>query len=64
MNTPPKDLIKSGEARKLLGVSPLKMRQLLNNGTLRFYPDRLDGRVKLVSKAEVLALKENRAEAA
>lgn len=63
-STTPNDLIKTGEARKLLGISPLKMRDLLKNGVLHHYPDPLDGRVKLVSKAEALSLRANRAEAA
>ena len=60
----PKDLITSTEARKLLGVSPIKMAKLLKHGVLRVYPDPLDERKKLVSKGEVLGLKVPRAEAA
>ncbi len=52
----PTDLIPSTEARKLIGVSTVKMRQLLREGTLRHFPDPLDRRVKLVSRAEVLSL--------
>ena len=59
----PEDLITSTEARKLLGVSPLKMRELLKSGALRHYPNPLDRRVKFVSKAEVLSLKPKRAAA-
>ena len=59
----PKDLITAAEARALLGVSRLKMTRLLA-ATLRVYPDPLDNRKKLVSRAEVLALKIPRAEAA
>ena len=60
----PKDLITASEARALLGVSRLKMTRLLADGTLRHFPDPLDYRKKLVSKAEVLSLRMPRAEAA
>lgn len=60
----PKDLITASEARSLLRVSRIKMATLLKNGTLRHYPNPLDNRVKLVSKAEVLSLIPERAEAA
>jgi hypothetical protein len=60
----PKDLITATEARKLLGVSPLKMTHLLREGALRHFTDPLNKRRKLVSKAEALALKMPRAEAA
>lgn len=61
---PPDDLITTTEARALLSVSRLKMSLLLREGTLRHYTDPLDKRKKLVSRAEVLALKVPRAEAA
>jgi hypothetical protein len=60
----PEDLITATTARKLLGVSPLKMTKLLKEGVIRHFPDPLDERKKLVSKNEVLALKMPRAEAA
>lgn len=60
----PTDLITAKEARGLLGVSPWKMSQLLDSGTLRHFPDPLDKRKKLVSRSEVLKLKMPRAEAA
>jgi hypothetical protein len=60
----PNDLITSTAARKLLGISPTKMSQLLKNGIIRYYPDPLDDRKKLVSKSEVINLKVPRAEAA
>lgn len=60
----PKDLITASEARGLLRVSRIKMATLLKNGTLRHYINPLDNRVKLVSKAEVLSLIPERAEAA
>ena len=59
----PKDLITAAEARALLGVSRLKMTRLLA-ATLRHFPDPLDRRKKLVSRAEVMKLKMPRAEAA
>ena len=63
MNTP-QDLITATEARKILNISPFKLARLLGEGTLRYFPDPLDDRKKLVSKSEVLALKAPRAEAA
>lgn len=60
----PDDLITTTTARKLLGISPLKMTQLLREGVLRHFPDPLDKRAKLVSQREVLALKPKRLEAA
>lgn len=60
----PEDLITATTARKLLGVSPLKMTKLLKEGVIRHFPDPLDERKKLVSKNEVLSLKMPRAEAA
>jgi hypothetical protein len=53
----PDDLVSLSEARLLIGVSRLKMGQLVRDGHLRSYPDLLDKRVKLVSRAEVLGLK-------
>ena len=53
----PSDLIPVAEARKLLGVSPAKMSQLLRERIIRHFPDLLDKRVKLVSESEVLSLK-------
>ena len=60
----PQDLITATEARRLLGVSPLKMAQLLREGVLPHFPDPLNKRRKLVSKTAALALKMPRAEAA
>lgn len=56
----PGDLIPVTEARRLLGVSPAKMSQLLKDGIIRHFPDLLDRRVKLVSESEVLSLKRGR----
>lgn len=63
MNTP-NDLITTTEARKLIGVSTHKMKALLDDKTLRVFYSPLDKRKKLVSRAEVEALKVPRAEAA
>ena len=60
----PSDLITVSEARSLLGVSHTKISALVRSGDLRCFPNLLDKREKLVSKAEVLALKPKRAEAA
>lgn len=60
----PSDLIRSTEARKLIGISHIKMSELLKKGVLRVYDNPLDAREKLVSKSEVLALKPRRVEAA
>lgn len=60
----PIDLITTSEARKILGVSAVKMAQLIKEGVVRHFPNPLDKRVKFVSKAEVEALKPRRAEAA
>ncbi len=55
-NKEPNDLITVAEARKMLGVSTVKIAQLIKNGMLHHSPDPLDKRVKLVSEAEVRAL--------
>ncbi len=60
----PADLILVKDARALIGVSHTKMTQLIREGVVKTYPNVLDRREKLVSKAEVLALKPRRAEAA
>jgi hypothetical protein len=64
ITTQPNDLITVSEARDLLGVSWNKMAKLIKLGVVRHFPNPLDNRVKLVSKAEVLALVPRRAEAA
>jgi hypothetical protein len=53
----PADLIKVAEARRLLGVSRIKMAELIREGHIRYFPYPIDKRVKLVSQAEVLSLK-------
>ena len=53
----PADLIRVAEARKLLGVSRIKIAELIRDGYIRYFPYPLDKRVKLVSKSEVLSLK-------
>ena len=60
----PSDLITVAEARARLGVSRVKIAQLLKRGDLRCFSNPLDGREKLISLAEVEALKPKRAEAA
>jgi hypothetical protein len=55
-NGQPSDLIKTSEARKLLRISPIKMAALIKGGTITYYTNPLDRRVKLVSKAAVLSL--------
>ena len=60
----PTDLIPVSEARRLLGVSPAKMSQLIREQVIRHFPNPLDKRVKLISKGELLALKPARADQA
>lgn len=60
----PEDLISVAEAQSLLGVSKPKMTRLLKEGALRHFPNQIDKRVKLVSRAEVVALKPSRIKAA
>ena len=60
----PIDLITTTEARKLLGISSATMTKLIRNAIVVTYSDPLDSRVKLVSKASVLALRVPRSEAA
>ena len=60
----PNDLIPVKDARALIGVSHTKMTQLIRDGVVITYSNVLDRREKLVSKAEVLALRPYRAEAA
>ena len=60
----PIDLITITEARQLLRVSHTKMSQLVKQKTVPVFPNPLDAREKLVSKAEILALRPERAEAA
>ena len=60
----PNDLIKVTAARKLMGVSPMKMAQLIKDGFLRTYDNPLDRRVKLVSRADVDSLLDMREKAA
>ncbi len=64
MTETPDDLITATAARKILGVSPLKMTSLLKKGLLRTWSDPLDNRKKLVSRSEVEALRSPRERAA
>ena len=60
----PFDLIPVKDALALLGVSHSKMTQLIRDGVIITYPNVLDRREKLVSKADIVALRPYRAEAA
>lgn len=60
----PKDLIKTSEARKLLGVSSVKIAQMIRDGIFRTFDNPLDKRLKLVSRAEVEKLAKLHREAA
>jgi hypothetical protein len=62
--TTPDDLISTTIARKLINTSPATMARLIKEGVVTTYPNPLDKRQKLVSKAQVLALRPNLAEAA
>lgn len=52
-----KNLIKTIEAQKVLGVSKRKMAALLAEGTIPFASDPLDKRVKLVKLSDVEKLR-------
>lgn len=53
----PRDLITLTQAARLLGMSRPAVSRLVNERKLlRTYQDPLDGRAKLVSRADVLAL--------
>ena len=52
-----KDIITVSEAQRVLGVSKTKMARLIAEGILHAEPDPLDNRYKLLSRAEVEALK-------
>jgi hypothetical protein len=54
----PHDLIPVREARTLVGISDYKMTALIKAGRVTTYINPLDRRVKYVSKAEVMKLKE------
>lgn len=61
MNKTPTDLITVSEARKLIGVSRVKMAELIRDGYVETFPYPLDKRVKLVSRERLLALKMRKA---
>lgn len=63
-NKQPIDLIAISEAQRVLGVSHAKMAQIIKDGLIEHFSNPLDKRVKLVSRAEVLALKPNRVDQA
>jgi predicted HTH domain antitoxin len=56
----PTDLISLTEARRLIAVSRVKMAELIRKKVIRHYPYPVDRRIKLVSKADVMALKNTR----
>ena len=58
------DLMITTDARKLLGVSTVKMTQLIKEGYFTIHTDPLDRRIKLISRAEVEALLSARRKAA
>jgi predicted DNA-binding transcriptional regulator AlpA len=60
----PSDLINLTEAREMLGISHTTMARLVRDEVVQHFPNLINRREKLVSKAEVLALKPKRAEAA
>lgn len=60
----PNDLITVAEARALLVVSRQKMTDLIKQGFIKYFSNPLDKRVKYVSRAEVLKLRETYEEAA
>ena len=53
----PDDLVTAREARRMLRVSSFKMAQIFKLNVLRVFSDPLDQRKKLVSRADVLALR-------
>ena len=60
----PNDIITVAEARALLVVSRQKMTDLIKQGFIKSFSNPLDKRVKYVSRAEVLKLRETYEEAA
>jgi excisionase family DNA binding protein len=47
------DVMTAMEAQAYLGITPVTLAKLLKNGTLPFERDPLDGRVKMVKRADV-----------
>jgi excisionase family DNA binding protein len=45
----------AGEAKKYLGCSPVKLTRLLASGQLAYERDPLDGRAKLIKRADLEA---------
>jgi hypothetical protein len=60
----PNDLITVAEARALLAVSRQKMTDLIKQGFIKSFSNPLDKRIKYVSRAQVLKLRETYEEAA
>lgn len=54
----PTDLISVSEAQELLGISHFKMAQLVKDRAFTIYRNPLDGREKLISRAELDAFKQ------
>lgn len=52
--------MKLSQAHKFLGVSVPKMTALVKSGRIKYEEDPLDGRVKLVRRADLEALKRQR----
>lgn len=50
------EYISAAEAREMLGVSKPRMAEMLKNGTLKWEPNPLDRRGKVVRRADVEAL--------
>ena len=52
----PDELLTTAQVRAILGISKVKMAQLIANGELHTQPDPLDKRIKLIRRSEVDAL--------
>jgi excisionase family DNA binding protein len=51
------EFITVAQARELLGFSKVKMSRMIREGVLATVPDQWDGRVKLIRRSEVDALR-------
>ena len=60
MSEPEEVYLTTTEATKQLGISPYKMARLLKEGTLRWYPDPLNQRAKLIKQVDVEQLRASR----
>ena len=52
----PDELLTTAQVRAILGISKVKMAQLIASGELHTQPDPLDKRIKLIRHSEVDAL--------